>query len=602
MSQYKIYPPIGIARVGNAPTEFYIGPETYRGLPTTLEGEPITEDGFRDDQGRLCRQAARFRIYDDNNNEITLNSPNVKSITWTVHMANKKASWYEFATNEGERGYSSNHPLRNATVTGNDRRKLIIDPGPRTISGAQADPVKMDRDSVPAGYTGANFPEGTLYPNKDTIDTLGELHTDADGRLLVLGGLGISGTRDPAATIQQYANNDGWWDDTGDGPVRAEIEWDNGQVDTVEAAWVSVAPPSYAPEMANLVTLWDTIFDGAVRQGHYPAICDQGQWQSGANGYRPNFQSEIKPLLERAATYTWVAAIPPKAHSFDMDGLGKVPSGYEDAYLGLRHWILDILRPPNEENTIISKRGSTMMPYLAGDNCLKEGTLVSTYLRLTDTQYFFLQQWAAGHFVNETPQPSATEALTRNVLDNCVGGAFSPGIELTWISRDRAIYRDDDPLRINTADPTQGPLNLGFTPDAMEPGDMTRYMAIPWQADFNECSSQPIGDRVLWWWPAQRPEFVYLEKEPQPENATFLKLASGDASDLPTPNQETPNQYPWVGTGFDQTRGDFISFADDTQMVEYWYKLGFVMGKDIDGERRYVEVARTLPRPFNADD
>ncbi len=65
MANYKIYPPIGIARVGNATEDFYIGPEEYRGLPTTPDGKPVTEKGFRDNQGRMCRQAARFRIYDE---------------------------------------------------------------------------------------------------------------------------------------------------------------------------------------------------------------------------------------------------------------------------------------------------------------------------------------------------------------------------------------------------------------------------------------------------------------------------------------------------------------------------------------------------------
>ncbi len=163
-----------------------------------------------------------------------------------------------------------------------------------------------------------------------------------------------------------------------------------------------------------------------------------------------------------------------------------------------------------------------------------------------------------------------------------------PGIELTWISRNRAIYSSEDPFRINAAPPTTGPLNLGFAPSAMEPGDLTRYMAIPWQADFNECSSQPIGERVLWWWPAQRPEFVYLEPQPQ----------GGGLAAIPTPDEQTGGQVAWVGTDFDQLRGDFISFADDVQMVQYWSQLGFVMAKEVEGERRFVEVARTLPRPF----
>jgi hypothetical protein len=103
----------------------------------------------------------------------------------------------------------------------------------------------------------------------------------------------------------------------------------------------------------------------------------------------------------------------------------------------------------------------------------------------------------------------------------------------------------------------------------MEPGDIARYMALPWQADFNECSSQPINGRTLWWWPVQRPEFVFLN--------------SGQ-------------QVPWIGTDYDQNGGDFISFADNLQMVHNWDKLGSVYDIGSDGDERFVEVARVLPR------
>jgi hypothetical protein len=88
---------------------------------------PFTERDFRDDEGRLCRQAARFRIYREDPSgaeEITLETPGIASITWTAHVANKKASWYTFVTNEGENGYAPNHPLRNASVA--DRHTLMI--------------------------------------------------------------------------------------------------------------------------------------------------------------------------------------------------------------------------------------------------------------------------------------------------------------------------------------------------------------------------------------------------------------------------------------------------------------------------------------------
>ncbi len=600
MSAYKIYPPLGIARVGNAPTKFYVGPENYRGLPTNPDGSDFQETDFRDENGLLCRQAARFHIYGESGDEITLDTKldgkSVRNIEWTVHIANKKASWYEFATNKGEHGYASNHPLRNSNVKGDDRLGLIIDPGPRSIDGTDKGPVHMDKDSIPDDYQGGHFPDGILNPTKESIDTLGELHTDGQGRLLVLGGLGISGSTKDPAVIGNYANNDDWWDDTSDGPVSAVITWDDDTTDVVETAWVSVGPPSYVPEIPNLVTLWDTIFDSAVREGHFPDINDHGMWRSGADGYKPNFQSEIQPLLERGTLYPWVAAIPPKPHEFDMDLLGTIPKK-SDPNNGLRKWILDVLRPPGSENVIVSKKGATMMPYLAGDNCLIGDTLTANYLRLTDTQYFFLQQWADGHFINEPPSSSEPEAITRAALDNCVGGAFSPGIEATWISRNRTIYRSDDPLRLNAASLMNGPLSLDFNPQAMEPGDLTRYMALPWQADFNQCSSQPIDGRVLWWWPPQRPEFVYLKPETETQSTDTL-LSDG----TPMPDKNTGGQVAWVGTDFDQRRDDFLIFSDNVDMVKHWSELGFVMEQEIEieGERenRYVEVQRILCRPF----
>ena len=194
-ASYEIYPAIGIARVGNAPEAFYIGPETTGGLPLLADGQPgaFGAGDFRDGEGRIKRQAARFRIFrsanGDAQQEVTLDSAEVKEIRWAVHLANKKASWYYFQTSKGQHGYACNHPLRNADRVGEtERRKLIIDQGQRSIAGRGAGgsqaPVEFSRTSVPAGYAGASFPPKGLKPVD--IDCLGALKTDAAGRLLVL--------------------------------------------------------------------------------------------------------------------------------------------------------------------------------------------------------------------------------------------------------------------------------------------------------------------------------------------------------------------------------------------------------------------------------
>ena len=51
-----IHPGIGIARLGNSPNEFFIGPEAP-GLT------PFPTNGFKDASGCIKRQVARFRVY-----------------------------------------------------------------------------------------------------------------------------------------------------------------------------------------------------------------------------------------------------------------------------------------------------------------------------------------------------------------------------------------------------------------------------------------------------------------------------------------------------------------------------------------------------------
>jgi hypothetical protein len=591
---YEIFPAIGIARVGNAPVAFYIGPERAAGLPI-LPNEPektFSASDFRDSEGRLRRQAARFRIWrrgpGTECEEVTLDTKEVREIRWTVHLANKKASWYRFQTLKGQHGYGPNHPLRNAERQGaEDRRQLIIDPGPRSIAGRDegAVPVEFSRTTIPAGYQGGNFPPATLKPH--AIETLGALRTDGSGRLLVLGGFGNSGSIHEPPVLTDYANNDGWWDDTSDGLVRAIVKLASGEVIEAKPAWVLVAPPAYAPQIGNLVTLYDTMFDTAVRHlGVRPDIHEHGLWKTGPGGYRPRFETEIKPIFERGAGYPWVVAIPGAPHSFDYAKLAD-PSPDLDK---TRKFFLSILRGPGEENTIDNSASPiSMMPLLVGDDAIgaeqDAGALLATskYLRLTDTQYFFLQQWAAGHFERGGgPETHPGQALTRAVLENCVGGPFSPGIETGWIVRDPAIYAE--PFRIRLRSPTPERLSLGIDPVAgFEPGDLTRYMAVPWQADFNECSTDKIRGRIMWWWPAQRPISVYLP-------------ADGKADDASMSAEGLGPQLPWIGSDDDPTARGYFAFSNHLEMVQNWDKLGFVLNVGKAGAPRFVEVARTLAR------
>src|SRR5712692_11396919 len=71
--QYRILPKIGVARVGNSPSSFYLGPEKTGGSPIECDrnGNPIVVNGreqhvkqFKDAAGAIKRQAARFKIFE----------------------------------------------------------------------------------------------------------------------------------------------------------------------------------------------------------------------------------------------------------------------------------------------------------------------------------------------------------------------------------------------------------------------------------------------------------------------------------------------------------------------------------------------------------
>ena len=347
---YRIHPAIGVARLGDSPEEFYIGPEAPAALPVECDsnGNPVLSpygkeqvvSKFKDEQGRIKRQAARFQVYvyDDASPEgrpleLTAdvrgggNHGKLVDIQWRVHLANKKAAWYEFHGLNGEHGYAADAPLRNASITGDDaRRRLMIDAGPRYVNGTDRRRASFDRDS---DCYATVFPPKGLAPRE--IDTLGELVTDNAGRLLVLGGHGNSGSCESGLgepRIADYANNDGWFDDISDGPVMARLVMYSDEVkayryiDVEDPAWVLVGYPRYCPEILDMITLDEVVYDLAVRKFAYrtdlygvPGTFDAPQqidisnagaldhWNAGPldwnSEYRPWFYRDVWPILFR---------------------------------------------------------------------------------------------------------------------------------------------------------------------------------------------------------------------------------------------------------------------------------------------------------------
>ncbi|MGE3311385.1 MAG: LodA/GoxA family CTQ-dependent oxidase [Limisphaerales bacterium] len=625
----KIHPAIGIARLGNSPDGFYLAPRGEGDLPTACDGDGIRErtpEGaevavrkFVDSNGRVLRQAARFQVfvYDDQDprgREIRLGDTlrfsalgdgritgqeftgTVKDIGWTVYLANKKAAWYQFRETQGEHGYAPGHPRRNADVTEpSARQKLIIDPGPRSVQSA--DPSRRTARFDSAGDLGIprTFPP-PLQPS--SITTLGELRAQVDeghGRLLVLGGHGNSGSSKTGfgqPYIQEYANNDGWFDDTSDGPVHAtlliEVTAIDGrppdpaiyppsrlsfQLPVPTGAWVIVGYPRYAPQVTDMVTLDDVVRDTAIRMhaldpGMYgPPPFDSGSpppttsagwslWRHLATWnpeYHPTFERDIWPILKRPSEYGAVMVFDSNLGgdphntgargNFDRNELAIPPHEGEnptdrERRRAMRKRLYEMLRKPGQENDFTLDPGSGSsgphpigMPWLCGDNPISN-VAPSKFLRLTETMLFLLRQWAEGKFISasaegiQAPSPGPGFELDRGALANALGGSFCPGAEVCWIIRNPAIY--SAPYRIHeSAGYSAGNLRqTGNLSDGLEPGDLTKYSALPWQSDFNECSTQPIdvayrdwnvtdpmstGDpakpdlHTTFWWPAHRP-------------------------------------------------------------------------------------------------
>ena len=512
---FEIHPSVGIARLGNS-SQFFLGPE-----PTEL---PPAK--YRDNSGALKRQAARFRVFEcDRSADGTLVSATEidatagATITWTVHLANRKGAAPNFAKPGGGR--------RNG-ATGNDATdaRLIVDPGPRHCSGVSAPAVSFDTGSF-----------------MNTPVVLGDIRTDASGRLIVCGGHGISDSvpaqPNPSRPIQGFADSNGWFDDISDGPVRAEVVLPGGRHVTPEPAWVIVGPPDFAPDLKNLVTLYDVAFDIAVSQNmrSMPA--------------QPSFVRDIQPILERAVGYQWVNRFAVGGHS------GNRPGNFAFDWSALA----DPNNPPAEAAIVLERlRDSTLNPVPDPQESDSRRWMPRLHdehndhhvLPLTASQYTFLQQWAAGNFIGDlnaaAPIELLPDALDRVALQGCSGGAFFPGIEAGQIMKKPSIY------------------SAAFRLDAssLKPGEITAGNALPWQADFHACAWE--ASRFIGWWPAQRPDHVRPEANP----TVFM----------------------------DWDRGITGVLDDgDRDMIDGWSRLGIVRRRTTTAGEVFVETERdpTLP-------
>ena len=509
----RIHPAIGIARVGNSKTEFFVGPEVPGLFPDV---------SYKDAAGAVTRQAARFRVYGVNAaGEIVqeLTSDNA-DIEWTVHLAAAKPAWYTWDTSM-DIDEAEAVMLRNPDVS--DRQSLVIDGGAQTIaSDAVSDSAKTFEGS---------FMGEPLY--------LGELRTEDSGRLLVLGGLGRSfsptgapiqaETTVPGVEEPQGPSIDSneWTDDMSDGPVTANVVFE-GETLPVEGAWVAVLPPNYVPQtLYTFRTLWDVITETMIDEGLVDAPTEV------------SFRAHILPIFTRLTDMQWVNegqaldfgwGSPSDFHSTEL--IEQLADNSDDN-AGFRRNLFESFRDPDYEEFEAGK-----LPFLLGDNNRTPSKSPRQWLALLPSWYENLRRWADGDFVNDLDQATEPkelsdvpvhlhgESLDRAALDSVEGDAFHPAPELQFIMRVPSMY--DGAYRIKRVEYDRIDWGPELTPQramgpegplqGAGPGDITKWGGLPWQLDVTRCGGSyqeyvdMFGPSI---WPMRAPNGVLRDAEYQ---------------------------------------------------------------------------------------
>jgi hypothetical protein len=591
MPKLSIYPAIGVARIGNS--QNFVPATEWPGVPCNWDPASQRFRSFKDPDGKILRQAAPFRVFlmDDAGNPIKeIKLSDGFKIKWTINVANKKASFFTFNGQSGarngdvgpyvnrdkraptdvekpggpDRGNPHRANRRNATVQ--VRRNLEIAPGPFSISAPGT--VELT-DNV------------TTAP----IHFLGQAKMEDDGHLLFIPAFGASASLPDAAPIDEYASNDGWFDDMCDGSIDAAVTFPDGHTENAESAWVITGPPDFAPGIGNVVSLYDTIWDLSVRL-HLPCAAgndedlqelqrQQAAWQDASNDfaspYEPSFTDHIYPILSRALAAFDVHVSSVRAFHTSLWDWTRLSSRAENA---IRRSIFDRMRDPNSDQL-----DRTGMPRGLGDefNTLDDfetdpenspPPTARAFLSLTKVQYALLKAWKEGRFKEDwehgdvkyapIPQPGIVTPHGMNIaaLENCVGGPFFPGIEMSWLIREKDLYASA--FRLNATERQIGALTFG-------PGFFSQQMALPWHADFYDCHREDHpyegddGNKYYMWWTAQRPDFIRNGRTSRRWVEPFDANKDGDSPDA----------------------DDTTNLARFEQMRTRWHELSFIV---LEGE------------------
>jgi hypothetical protein len=572
VTKVRIHPGFGVARVGNSDDAFYIGPEVPGALPP-----PGTH--FRDSSGAVARQAARFRIYgyDADGKVVAEITAADATINWKVHLANRKPDWYRFSR-AMDIPEATSVKRRNHGLHGTARNDLVADAG-----------LHSTNEGTPVELTATAMGKNLL---------LGELPTDGQGRLIVLPGRGAAKSW-TGLPITTFANNDGWLDDTADGPVTATVTIGATSFHA-EGAWVASGPPNFAP---GLPTGWRTLYD----------VLEDAWVAGGLIGHGPSvsFRRHILPLFVRLARLQWVNAGILRDYGWksshdlsDPTFLAKLADASTGNQTFRTSWAHRFRNMASE--TLQPDK----LPPMLGDAAGFPVSSPRQWIGPTALQHYRLKRWAAGDFVSDgiTEVPVAADvsdlplakqpaSLDRAAVEGCLAEAFDPGCEFPWAMRHSIMWRAPYRLKVR-AGPEPGfgselspaeAVSAGGPLDGSFPGSITRWMALPWMTDTVDCLSgyQPSVDKYLdTFWPARVPNQVLT-------NADYQVVMDGSAT-LSARKAAFHRRKSWLRSII---TSDYRATLN--RMVARWDELGFVVDKPGPSsgpfpDRFAVEVARTL--------
>ncbi len=614
IARVGVFPAIGISRVGSSP-EFFLAPEAP-GVGANIGGT------YKDASGRVKKQAQRFRVYafDDKGRVIKEVTNADATIEWRVGLANAKAAWYGFNNpmDNGEAAPGLPGPKRNQFFVSEEERDrmLVIDAGREGVGISGAD---TNKDGSDAQY---NL-KGKFW---DEIPVgLGQLRTDEAGRLLVLPADGVSKAVNAAFPINSFADNDGWHDDWCDGPVEAVLTLADGSKMTADSSWVACVGPNFAPEIPPVTTLYDVVADLNWSQKWSAPLPDKS-----------SFVHDIFPTFQRLALMEWVASAANMRSGWldvgdflEPDFIEKLrnPAQGNKAF---REEIFDKFRNPynTADDAYITEQ--LKLPYMTGDGINYDGSPLQ-WFQFPKLQYEHLRRWRDGNFEDDWgeggPTPVSFDdipladqplALTEAALEPCSGGAFHPGVELTYYLRHAQMYARDtdekqDLFRLAHAEEPESIVqNLGrlLTPEILMNGfgdeaapigpqirgGLTRWMGLPWQCDAFSCQAVRMQENfpTAVWWPALLPidvlpeEYYNILKNPETTPAEQAKFFE--------------NRVAWsrdvAGTGYHANAGYWDGLIN---MISLWERMGYVVKKTLPEnpdrpnaipDEVYVEVER----------